>query len=112
MVKIAVLAPMPRARVSTAMAVNPRYPHGVVSVLGDALEKLPTCLSRHNRLAIKVRLDVLKISGKEVFTFEFVESGAKCGVFRSAAGEKVMVAIFAVLRKLIGDLGFARRSKV
>jgi hypothetical protein len=29
-----------------------------------------------------------------------------------AAGEKFLVAIFEVLRKLISDLGFARRSEV
>jgi hypothetical protein len=89
-----------------------QHTHGIANILNDTLEKISTCLSRHNRISIKSPFDVLKVSGEEIFTFEFVESGAECGVFRLAAGEKFLVAIFEVLRKLISDLGFARRSEV
>jgi hypothetical protein len=82
-------------------------PYGIATIPKEALEQASACFAQHNRLSTKIPFDATKASGEGLFTFEFIESGAERGVYRLAAGEKFLVAIFEVLRKLIGDLGYA-----
>jgi hypothetical protein len=88
-----------------------QYAKGVAKVLKDAGEKTGRVAARRDGLAMKFALDGTQTPGEQVVAFEFFEGHTAGAVFRVAAGEQFLIAIFEVLREFVGDFVFAGCGK-